>query len=100
MLPKSNPFDLVNSNVQRFYFNTSSGVILPGDTLNFPFVFKSDKAGVFNEQWQFQTHPVIAGGAALVVTLRGVAIKEDKQRKQRELIEVTFLKIFLNTLLS
>ncbi|XP_067933605.1 MYCBP-associated protein-like [Watersipora subatra] len=87
MLPKSNPFDLVNANVQRFYFNTSSGVILPGQTLNFPFVFKSDKAGVFGEQWQFQTHPVIAGGAALVVTLRGVAIKEDKLQKQRELIE-------------
>ena len=88
MLPKSNPFDLVNANVQRFYFNTSSGVILPGETLNFPFVFKSDKAGVFSEQWQLQTHPVVAGGAALVVTLRGVALKEDKLKKQRELIEV------------
>lgn len=88
MLPTSNPFDLVNASVQRFYFNTSSGVILPGEALNFPFVFKSDKAGVFSEQWQFQTHPVVSGGAALVVTLRGVAIKEDKLKKQRELIEV------------
>lgn len=88
MLPKSNPFDLVNSNVQRFYFNTSSGVILPGHILKFPFVFKSDKAGVFCEQWQFQTHPVVAGGAALVVTLRGVALREDTLKKQRDLIEV------------
>ena len=89
MLPKSNPFDLVNSSIQRFYFNTSNGVILPGETLQFPFVFKSEKAGVYNEQWQFQTHPVVAGGAALVVTLRGVALREDKMRKQRELIEVS-----------
>jgi len=62
---------------------------LPGDTLKFPFVFKSDKAGVFTEQWQFVTHPVVAGGAALVVTLRGVALREDKFKKQRELIEVS-----------
>lgn len=89
MLPKSNPFDLVNANVQRFYFDTSGGVILPGDTLLFPFVFKSEKAGVFTEQWQFETHPAVAGGATLVVSLRGIAVKEDMFRKQRELLEVS-----------
>ncbi|XP_023932821.1 MYCBP-associated protein-like isoform X2 [Lingula anatina] len=86
-LPKSNPFDIVNSRVQRFYFNTSGGVILPGDTMKFPFVFKSPNAGVFTEQWQFETRPVVCGGASLVVTLRGVALQEDKFKHQRSEIE-------------
>lgn len=86
-LPKSNPFELVNAKVQRFYFNNSSGVILPGDTVKFPFVFKSPNAGVFTEQWEFQTHPVVCNGAALVVTLRGVALQEDKFKKQRSDLE-------------
>ncbi|XP_064644995.1 MYCBP-associated protein-like isoform X2 [Lineus longissimus] len=86
-IPKSNPFDVPNPKAQRFYFNTSSGVILPGDAMRFPFIFKSPNAGVFTEQWKFMTKPVVCGGAALVVTLRGVALQEDKFKKQRTEIE-------------
>ena len=57
--------------------------------MKFPFVFKSPNAGVFTEQWQFQTKPVVCGGATLVVTLRGVAIQQDKFKKQRNELEVT-----------
>ena len=63
-------------------------MILPGDNVRFPFVFKSPNAGVFSEQWHFQTHPVVCGGAALVVTLRGTALQEDKYKKQRSELEV------------
>ncbi|KAK3576672.1 hypothetical protein CHS0354_004957 [Potamilus streckersoni] len=80
---KENPFDLVFSHVQRFYFNNSSGVILPGETMRFPFVFKSPNAGVFHEQWQFETRPTVCGGASLLVTLRGIALQEDKYRRKR-----------------
>ncbi|KAL5019985.1 hypothetical protein ScPMuIL_002877 [Solemya velum] len=86
-LPKDNPFDVAQSHVQRFYFNNSSGVILPGETMKFPFVFKSPNAGVFTEQWEFETRPVVCGGAALVVTLRGIAIQEDKYRQERQELE-------------
>lgn len=86
-LPKENPFDLVQPQVQRFYFNNSSGVVLPGETLRFPFVFKSECAGVFTEQWLLETRPVLCGGAALVLTLRGVALQEDKFEKKREELE-------------
>ena len=79
----------MNAKVQRFYFNTSSGVVLPGDTMRFPFVFKSPNAGVFTEQWQFQTRPVVCGGAALVVTLRGIALQQDKFKEQRTEVEVS-----------
>ncbi|XP_071165073.1 MYCBP-associated protein-like isoform X6 [Mytilus edulis] len=86
-LPKDNPFDLVHQQVQRFYFNNSSGVILPGETMKFPFVFKSPNAGVFTEQWKFETRPVLCGGASLIVTLRGIALQEDKFQKEREQLE-------------
>ena len=69
-------------------YQFSSGVVLPGDTIKFPFVFKSPNAGVFTEQWEFQTHPTVCGGAALVVTLRGVSLQEDKYKKQRSDLEV------------
>ena len=59
---------------QRFYFDTNTGVILPGDTMNFPFVFKSRNAGIFTETWELITNPVLCGGAPLKITLRGNAI--------------------------
>lgn len=77
--------------LKRWFVFFLSGVILPGDDVKFPFVFKSPNAGVFTEQWQLQTHPVVCGGAALVVTLRGTALQEDKFLKQRSELEVRFI---------
>ena len=65
------------------------GVLLPGDVTKFPFIFKSPNVGIFSEQWEFQTHPVVCGGAKLLVTLRGVALKQDKYEEQRTELEVT-----------
>ncbi|BFZ25781.1 hypothetical protein BsWGS_28820 [Bradybaena similaris] len=86
-ITKENPFGNVPSMTQRFYFNNSCDVILPGNTLKFPFIFKSTNAGVFTEQWKFETRPVLCGGAAIVVTLRGVALQRDKFKAQREELE-------------
>ncbi|XP_071824825.1 MYCBP-associated protein-like isoform X2 [Apostichopus japonicus] len=88
-IPKVNPFEAARSNskVQRFYFNTSSGVLLPGDKLQFPFIFKSPNPGIFSETWQLDTKPTLCGGATLQVTLRGIALQEDKTKKQRNDIE-------------
>ncbi|XP_030062216.1 MYCBP-associated protein isoform X2 [Microcaecilia unicolor] len=72
---------------QRFYFNTSAGVILPGESLNFPFLFKSPNAGIFSEAWQFCTHPVLLGGASLQVSLWGIAVSEDKTYELRQVLE-------------
>ncbi|XP_077993073.1 MYCBP-associated protein-like isoform X1 [Glandiceps talaboti] len=88
LIPKSNPLEtILSGNVQRFYFNTSSGVLLPGDTLKFPFVFKSPNAGIFTETWQLITRPALNGGSALQVTMRAVALQEDKNKKIRNEIE-------------
>ncbi|XP_041077074.1 MYCBP-associated protein-like isoform X2 [Polyodon spathula] len=73
--------------MQRFYFNTSGGVILPGDVQRFLFTFKSGIAGIFSESWELCTHPVLLGGASMEVTLRGVAIYEDKLVEVRQSIQ-------------
>ncbi|NXG25054.1 MYBPP protein, partial [Grallaria varia] len=61
-----------------FYFDPRPGVILPGETRRFSFLFKSRKAGIFSEPWEFRTHPLLLGGALLQVTLWGIAVYEDK----------------------
>lgn len=63
-------------------------MLLPGDKLQFPFIFKSPNPGIFSETWQLDTKPTLCGGAALQVTLRGIALQEDKTKKQRNEIEV------------
>ncbi len=61
---------------------------MPGDWLKLNFVFKSDRGGVFTEKWEFLTRPKMLSGASLILTLRGIAIQEDKYRKIRVDIEV------------
>ncbi|XP_065504062.1 MYCBP-associated protein [Caloenas nicobarica] len=70
-----------------FYFDTRSGVILPGETRQFVFIFKSERAGIFSESWEFRTHPLLLGGALLQVTLWGIAVYEDKLANLREKLE-------------
>ncbi|KFO85321.1 MYCBP-associated protein, partial [Buceros rhinoceros silvestris] len=73
--------------MQCFYFDTRSGVILPGESRKFSFLFKSERAGIFSESWEFRTHPLLLGGALLQVTLWGIAVYEDKLADLREKLE-------------
>lgn len=76
------------------------GVILPGDMQRFLFTFKSGIAGIFSESWELCTHPVLLGGASMEVTLRGVALYEDKLVEVRQSIQVgeaTRFKCFKNS---
>ncbi|XP_077184048.1 MYCBP-associated protein [Paroedura picta] len=87
---KSQPFtfqEKKGATMQYFYFNTRSGVILPGETRNFSFIFKSLNAGIFSETWEFGTHPVLLGGAVLQVTLWGIAVYEDKSAGLRNKLQ-------------
>lgn len=67
---------------------TCPGVILPGDTQQVEFIFKSEKPGIETELWQLNTHPVLLQGASVQVMLRGVALQQDKTADQRLFIEV------------
>ncbi|XP_061686746.1 MYCBP-associated protein [Syngnathoides biaculeatus] len=75
------------SSSPHFYFNTSSGVIYPGETQQVEFIFKSAKPGIRTEQWQLNTHPLLLKGASIQVTLKGVSQLQDKTARQRQFIE-------------
>lgn len=66
------------------------GVILPGDTRRVEFVFKSETPGIRRELWQLNTHPALMQGASMQVTLRGVALYQDKTADQRLFIQVWY----------
>ncbi|XP_068769810.1 MYCBP-associated protein isoform X2 [Struthio camelus] len=86
-LPQQIPFRETKKGMQYFYFNTRPGIILPGETRKFAFFFKSEKAGIFSESWEFRTHPLLLGGALLQVSLWGIAVYEDKLADLREKLE-------------
>ncbi|XP_068387297.1 MYCBP-associated protein isoform X2 [Eschrichtius robustus] len=79
--------DLKRNRMQQFYFNNREGVILPGETRNFAFFFKSLNAGIFRECWEFGTHPTLLGGALLQVNLHAVSLTQDIFRDERKLLE-------------
>ncbi|XP_055476022.1 MYCBP-associated protein isoform X2 [Psammomys obesus] len=79
--------DLKRNRTQRFYFNNREGVILPGETKKFTFFFKSLNAGIFRESWEFGTHPILLGGAALQVTLHAISLTQDLYMEERKLLE-------------
>nr|XP_045013866.1 MYCBP-associated protein isoform X6 [Jaculus jaculus] len=79
--------DLKKNRMQRFYFNNREGVILPGETKQFTFFFKSLVAGIFRESWEFRTHPILLGGAVLQVTLHAISLTQDIFRDERKLLK-------------
>uniref|UniRef100_A0A8C0WJD6 MYCBP-associated protein n=1 Tax=Castor canadensis TaxID=51338 RepID=A0A8C0WJD6_CASCN len=86
--PQLDSFQSLKRNrTQRFYFNNREGVILPGETKNFTFFFKSSKAGIFRESWEFGTHPTLLGGALLQVNLYAVSLAQDIFKDDRILLE-------------
>ncbi|TWW54558.1 hypothetical protein D4764_0188570 [Takifugu flavidus] len=70
-----------------FYFNQSSGVILPGVTQQIDLMFQSGVPGLHTESWQLQTNPVLLQGASVQVTLMGFAVSEDRTAELRRHLE-------------
>ncbi|KAI5623498.1 MYCBP-associated protein [Silurus asotus] len=87
-LPHSFPEATTHAYSQQFYFDTSSAVILPGDTEKILFIFKSGFPGIMTEAWKLHTHPVLMDGAMLQVTLKGMALYQDQTSEQRVALEV------------
>ncbi|XP_034402029.1 MYCBP-associated protein [Cyclopterus lumpus] len=94
-LPVPHSFPLLRSQTKslHFYFNSSSGVIRPGDAQRVEFIFKSQEPGIKTERWQLNTHPVLLQGASMQVTLRGVALYQDNTADQRLFIETKLEEI-------
>ncbi|XP_041838293.1 MYCBP-associated protein isoform X2 [Melanotaenia boesemani] len=97
-VPHSLPHLRSQTKNMHFYFNSSSGVICPGDTKCVEFIFKSDKPGIKTELWQLNTHPVLLQGASMHVTLKGMALNQDKTAVQRLFLETKLEKIVVEKL--
>ena len=69
-----------NDETQRFYFNASPGSILPGNTTNIPFVFKSPNGGYFSETWILTPRPALG---KFEITLKGNAALPDFTLEKR-----------------
>ena len=61
---------------------------MPGQTISIPFVFKSENAGIFTEQWSLRTHPVLSAGRRIMVNLHGVATRPNEMEKEIQELEV------------
>ncbi|XP_069576657.1 MYCBP-associated protein isoform X1 [Brachyistius frenatus] len=94
-LPVAQSFKKLHSQTSNthFYFNSSSGVIRPGDTQRVEFIFKSEEPGIKTELWRLNTRPVLLQGASIQVTLRGVSLYQDRTADQRLFIETKLEEI-------
>ncbi|XP_076001486.1 MYCBP-associated protein isoform X2 [Genypterus blacodes] len=91
-LPHSFPNLVSQTTSPHFYFKSSAGLILPGETQQVEFIFKSKAPGIQTQLWQLHTHPVLQGGASILVTLWGVALYQDTTADQRRAIETKLEK--------
>ncbi|CAL9700592.1 unnamed protein product [Knipowitschia caucasica] len=82
-LPHHFPHLLPRTKKFNFSFNSSSGVILPGNTQIVDVLFKSDTPSIQTELWQLNTHPVLLQGSPVLVTLRGVAADQRRYTEKR-----------------
>jgi len=67
-----------------------TGLILPGQTTNITFQFKSPNGGIFTEEWYLETHPTLCAGRAILVTLHGIATQHNDLENERRNLEVSF----------
>ena len=62
--------------VQRFFCHYPKSMLKPGESKSFTFSFKSAKVGMFTEEWELLTDPLLTQPLN-VVTLTGIATQED-----------------------
>lgn len=58
-------------------------MLKPGESKSFTFSFKSAKVGMFNEEWELLTEPLLQTPLSLV-SLSGIATQEDLKSKKRD----------------
>lgn len=78
--------DTGKDSLQRFFMKDVSGSILPGKSKEFVFNFKSEKPGVFAEEWTFTGTPNVEGCQHKLL-LKGICMAEDFTRAKRAELE-------------
>lgn len=75
--------------IQRFYCHYTRDTLKPGESKPFIFSFRSEKPGMFNEEWELLTEPQLLE-AAPILNLSGMATKADEFVDKRRQINVQF----------
>ncbi|CAG5123482.1 unnamed protein product, partial [Candidula unifasciata] len=88
----ANTFKLIRYNIAHFVFDCWGGVILPGDTYRVPVLYKGIEPGVYSEDWQLLTQPVLENGANIITRLWGITRQYDPYRRIREEIDTELEK--------
>jgi hypothetical protein len=69
--------------VQRFYCHYPKSILKPGESKTFTFSFKSEKVGMFNEEWELLPTPSLMNELPQLC-LSGIAVKEDEYEDKRK----------------
>jgi hypothetical protein len=62
--------------LQRFYCHYTRDTLKPGEAKTFIFNFRSEKPGIYSEEWELLTEPQLLE-AVPILNLSGMAVKED-----------------------
>lgn len=68
--------------IQRFYCHYPRDMLKPGESKTFIFSFRSEKPGMYNEEWELLTEPCLINPAPLLC-LSGMATKADEYVEKR-----------------
>jgi len=75
--------------VQRFFCHYPRSMLKPGESKSFTFSFKSSKVGMFNEEWELLTEPLLKTPLTLV-SCSGIATQDDQKKAKRDDFWTTF----------
>jgi len=68
---------------QRFWCHYPRAILKPGESKMFTFSFASEKVGMFKEEWELWTEPLVLNRLP-ILELCGISTEEDKLTKARE----------------
>jgi len=76
--------------IQRFYCHYPRDCLRPGESKTFIFSFRSENPGMFNEEWELLTEPMLMEPAP-ILNLSGMATRVDEFIEARNQMHKTFV---------
>jgi len=74
---------------QRFYCHYPKSILKPGESKIFTFSFRSERPGMYQEEWELLTEPLLLNALPLI-NLSGISTQGDSFIDVREQFEVKF----------
>lgn len=81
--------------LQRFYCHYPRSILKPGESKTFTFSFRSAKVGMFNEEWELLTEPLLMNSLPML-SLTGISLQTDQYADKRDQFWQQFETTFIN----